>query len=169
MLQTYRDFVDRYLQLSENDKSVLKQRLFDAVHRLGAAGGNFPPVFALMLSERENAPLFTEALSNSDDRELLLQLRKDYEALLYAYRKRMALLCDMCLDDYSLRTKFFAGFTSMENLAPIAELLSVNYGTLRALHKKSSERSHTAKLRSCAVKLKLPTEALASFIEELSH
>ena len=169
MRQTYLEYTEKYNLMTSEEKLAHKNELTEVISALKAPAGNYPTVFALMLADNPDyAPLLEGNTEMLNDESFKKKLCDDYMDTVYAYRKRMGVICDLCLEDYKVQPKFCGNFTSFDNLDAIAELLSVSFGVLRRLQKTSTERKPIAKLRSCAVKLKMPMDELYSMIEDAS-
>ena len=108
----------------------------------------------------------TEPLSDADFKN---RLTAEYKKAVYEYQKRLTVICDLCLESPSAHRRFCGSFTSFENLACIAELISVSFGVLRRLQKTSDDRRQIAKIRSCAVKLKTTLEHMQEMITEANE
>ena len=167
MLEAHLEYVESYNSLDQDQKTEHKEYLKTIISELGAPTGNYPVILGLTLVENK---AFTVLLSGNteplSDPEFKNALTAEYKKAVYEYQKRLAIICDLCLEDKSVQYRFCGNFTSFDNVACIAELISVSFGVLRRLQKTSDDRKQIAKIRSCAVKLKTTLEHMQEMITE---
>ena len=167
MLEAHLEYVESYNALDPAQRFEHKEYLKSIIAELGVPSGNYPVILGLTLAENKAFTVLingtTEPLS---DIEFKNALAAEYKKAVYEYQKRLAIICDLCLEDKSVQYRFCGNFTSFDNIACIAELISVSFGVLRRLQKTSDERKQIAKIRSCAVKLKTTLEHMQEMITE---
>lgn len=170
MLETHLDYVESYNALDNGDKNAHKEYLKSIISSLNVSSGSYPVILGLLLAENRD---FTVLLSGNteplNDPDFKSRLKEEYRKAVYEYQKRLAVICDLCLEDKSAQYRFCGNFTSFDNLECIAELISVSFGVLRRLQKTSDGRRQIAKLRSCAVKLKTSLEHIEELIAGASE
>lgn len=165
MLDAHLDYVEDYDSLDSEEKAAHKEYLKNIISDLGTSSGSYPVIMGLLLAEnREFTVLLSGNTEPLSDPEFRLRLSAEYRKAVYEYQKRLAIICDLCLEDKSAQYRFCGSFTSFDNLECIAELISVSFGVLRRLQKTSDDRKQLAKVRSCAVKLKTTIEHMQEMI-----
>lgn len=170
MLESHLEYVESYDALENADKHAHKEYLKSIIASLHAQSGSYPVILGLLLAEnREFTVLLSGNTAPLDDAEFKNRLSAEYKKAAYEYQKRLAIICDLCLEDKSLQHRFCGSFTSFDNIECIAELISVPFGTLRRLQKTAEGRRQIAKIRSCAVKLRTTLEHMQALIAEASE
>lgn len=166
MLEAHHCYIESYKELGENEKNAHKDLLKSIVTRLGEPSGSYPVILGLLLAENKNfSVLLSGTLEPMDDAGFMSALRNEYKKAVYAYQKRLAIICELCLDDHTVQYRFCGNFTSFDNIECIAELLSVQFGALRRLQKSAEGRRPISRVRSCAVKLKTSLENIQQMID----
>lgn len=164
------EYVQSYNALETEEQIAHKEMLKSIIVSLSEPSGSYPVILGLLLAENK---AFTVLLSGNteplNDPDFKNALRTEYKKAVYEYQKRLVILCDMCLEDRSAQYRFCGNFTSMNNMDCIAELISTPFGILRRLQKNAEGRRWIAKVRSCAVKLKIPMDRMSSMINNASE
>lgn len=166
MLDAYLNYVENYQELDDKEKKTHRAMLNSIVSELNEPTGNYSVILGLLLAENND---FSVLLSGDrtplDDPDFKKSLATAYRKSVYAYQKRLAVICELCLDDHSLQPRFCGSFTSFDNLSCVAELMSIQFGILRRLQKSAVDRRQISKIRSCAVKLRIPLSTLLDMID----
>lgn len=167
MLDTYLNYVDNYNALNSEEKKAHKEMLTNIINEMKDTSGSYPVVLGLLLADNtEFSVLLSGDLSPLGDAEFKKKLAFAYREAVYAYQKRLVIICDLCLDEHSVQYRFCGKFTSFDNVAAIAELISIPFGTLRRLQKAAADRRQISKIRSCAVKLRIPLDNMLEMVED---
>lgn len=167
MLDTYLNYVDNYLALNSDEKKEHKELLTNIINEMKDTSGCYPVILGLLLADDTDfSVLLSGDLSPLSDPDFKKRLAFAYREAVYAYQKRLVIICDLCLDEHAVQYRFCGSFTSLDNIAAIAELISIPYGTLRRLQKAAADRRPISKIRSCAVKLRIPLESLIDMIDD---
>lgn len=166
MLEAHLYYIESYNELDADKKIAHKEMLKSIVSRLGEPSGSYPVILGLLLAEKkEFSVLLNGTTEPLEDADFFTALRAEYKKAVYAYQKRLAIICELCLDDHSVQYRFCGNFTSFENIECIAELVSVPFGALRRLQKSAVDRRRISRIRSCAVKLKTSLESIQNMID----
>ena len=170
MQAAHYEYIRSYNSLETDEQIAHKEMLKSIISLLNEPSGSYPVILGLLLAENRD---FTVLLSGNpeplNDPEFKKALRAEYKKSVYEYQKRLAIICDLCLEDKSSQYRFCGSFTSMNNIDCIAELLSVPFGVLRRLQKTSEGRRQIARVRSCAVKLKISLERMQEMIGDAAE
>ncbi|MBQ9116904.1 MAG: hypothetical protein IJY04_07760 [Clostridia bacterium] len=166
MLDAHLEYIESYNALEQEERAAHKTMLSGIITRINEPSGSYPVILGLLLAEkREFSVLLSGSAEPLENEEFMKALRSAYKDAVYAYQKRLAIICDLCLEDRSLQYRFCGNFTSFDNIECIAELLSVPFGVLRRLQKSAVDRKPLSRIRSCAVKLKTPLENIEAMID----
>ncbi|MBR2460494.1 MAG: hypothetical protein IKB34_04625 [Clostridia bacterium] len=167
MLESHLEYIEIYNALEEKEKQSHKAMLVDLLTKINEPSGSYPVILGLLLAEkREFSVLLNGTAEPLGDENFMKALRSAYKDAVYAYQKRLAMICGLCLEDRSIQYRFCGIFTSFDNIDCVAELIAVPFGTLRRLQKAAADRRQISKIRSCAVKLKTPLENVQAMIKK---
>ena len=170
MLESHLDYVESYNNLDIEEQRAHKDHLAAIISDLNEPSGSYPVILGLMLAEKsEFTVLLSGATEPLNDAGFKSKLRTEYRNAVYAYQKRLAIICELCLEDRSLQYRFCGNFTSFNNIECIAELLAVPFGVLRRLQKSAVDRRQISRIRSCAVKLKTSLEHMQEMISDAAN
>ena len=170
MLESHLDYVESYNNLDIEEQRAHKDHLAAIISDLNEPSGSYPVILGLMLAEKsEFTVLLSGATEPLKDAGFKSKLRTEYRNAVYAYQKRLAIICELCLEDRSLQYRFCGNFTSFNNIECIAELLAVPFGVLRRLQKSAVDRRQISRIRSCAVKLKTSLEHMQEMISDAAN
>lgn len=167
MLETYSNYVNHYMSLGDEEKNDHKAMLRHIIDSLNDSSGNYPVLLGLFLADNSDfSVLLSGDLEPLNDAEFKKQLTVKFRKMIYGYQKRLAVICELCLEDDSMLHRFRGKFTSFDNISCIAELMTVPFGTLKRLQKCAVDRRHISKLRSVAGKLNISIDELVEMIDK---